>query len=113
MEKLKPRTKVRLVLIARMEQITKSVIAIENFQSKTMIILASTDLNELGTEMNERILENIAVFQMNGSAWTFHLIVNLDIHTARYKPLRGSTYVKIPKFLASKKALINMTFKKP
>jgi len=39
----------------------------KNFQFKTMIILASTDLNELWTEMTEKILENIAVFQMNGS----------------------------------------------
>ena len=52
-----------------------------------MVILASTDLNELWTEMTERMLENIAVFQMNGSGGTFHSIVSLDIHTARYKPL--------------------------
>jgi len=31
-----------------------------------MIILASTDSNELWTEMTERMLEIIAVFQMNG-----------------------------------------------
>jgi len=37
--------------------------------------------------------------------------VSLDIHTARYKPLRGDTYVKLPKYLASKKALINMKFR--
>jgi len=49
----------------------ESVIAIKIFQSKKMIILASTDLSELWTEMTERILENIAVFQMNGSGWTF------------------------------------------
>jgi len=111
MEKLKPQTKVRLVLIARMEQITKPVIAIKNFRSKTMVILASTDLNELWTEMTEIILENISIFQMNGSAWTFHSIVCLDIHTVRYKPLGGGTYVSLPKFLASKQPLINMTFK--
>jgi len=87
MEKLKPQTKIRLVLRVRMVQITKHVNAIKNFQSKRMVILASTDLNELWTEMTERMLENIAVFQMNGSGWTFHSIVSLDIHTARYKPL--------------------------
>jgi len=116
MEKLKPQTKVRLVLIARMERILpttngESIIEMKNFQSKTMIILPSTDLNELWTEMTEIILENIAVFQMIGSGWTFHSIVSLDIHTARYKPLRGGTYVKLPKYLASKKALINMKFR--
>jgi len=61
-----------LYLIARMERLlpstnVESIIEMKNFQSKTMIILASTDLNELWTEMAEGILENIAVFQMNGS----------------------------------------------
>ena len=45
---------------------------------------------------------------MNGSGWTFHSIVALDIHTVGYKPLNGSSYVPLPKFLASKKALIKM-----
>jgi len=68
-------------------------------------------LDELWTEILEQILESIAVFQMNGSGWTFHSIVSLDIHTVKYKPLRGGAYIPLPKFLASKKALINMQFK--
>ena len=76
-----------------------------------MVILASTNFNELWTEMTERILANISIFQMNGSGWTFHSIVSLVIHTARYKPLRGGTYVSLPKFQTSRKASINMTFK--
>jgi len=87
-----------------------SIVKVRNFQSKTMIVLGSTNLDELWTEMTEQILENIAVFQMNGSGWTFHSIVSLDMHTVGYKPLRGGSWVSLPKFLASKKALINMTF---
>ena len=37
--------------------------------------------------------------------------MSLDIHMVRYKPLRGGTYVKLPKYLASKKALINLKFR--
>jgi len=111
MEKFKTRTKVRLVLIARMEQITKSVIEIKNFQSKSKIILKATNLNELWNEVMEQILENISIFQMKGSGWTFHSIVNFEIHTVGYKPLRGGIHVPLPKFQASKKALIDMKFK--
>ena len=68
-------------------------------------------MNELWIKMVEQILENIAVFQMNGSGWTFNSIVSLDIHMVRCRPLRGGTYVKLPKFPASKKALINMNFR--
>jgi len=88
-----------------------SIVAVMNFQSKTEIILEATNLDELWITMVEQILENIAVFQMKGSGWTFHSIVSLDIHTVRYKPLRGGTYVKLPKYLASKKALKNMKFR--
>ena len=48
---------------------------------------------------------------MNGSGWTFHAIVSLDIHTVRYRPLRGGTHVPLPKFLAVKEALNNMYFR--
>ena len=58
--------------------------------------------------MIERILENIATFQSGGSQWVFLLIVNLEIHSVRYAPLRGSSYIPLPELLRSKKAIINM-----
>jgi len=45
MEKLKPQTKVRLVLRAILK--CRSTIKVLNFQSKTEIILEATNLNEL------------------------------------------------------------------
>jgi len=90
LEKFQSPTKVRLVLKARMEKVLptdgSSTVGGRNFQSKTAIVLESTNLDELWTEIVEQILENIAVFQMNGSGWTFHSIVSLDIHTVKYKP---------------------------
>jgi len=37
---------------------------------------------------------------MNGSDWTFHSIVALDIHTIGYEPLTGSCWVPLPKFFS-------------
>ena len=59
------------------------------------------------TNCGEQVLEDLAKFQINGSGWTFHSIVALDIHTVGYEPLNGSSWAALPKFLASKKA-INM-----
>jgi len=72
LEKLKPQTKIRLVFIARMELILpvedgESITEMKIFQSKTEIILVATKLDELWIKMVDQILENIAVFQMNGS----------------------------------------------
>ena len=77
------------------------------FRSKNEIVLESTDKNELWSLLTEQVLEHLAKFQMNGSGWTFHSIVALDIHTVGYEPLNGSSWAALPKFLASKKA-INM-----
>jgi len=43
---------------------------------------------------------------MNGR--TFYSIVAFDIRTIGYDPLNGSSWVPLPKFLASKKAIVNM-----
>ena len=32
----------------------------------------------------------------------------LEVHTVSYKPLRGETYIPLPKELADKKAIINV-----
>jgi len=58
--------------------------------------------------LTEQVLEDLAKFRMNGSGWIFHSIVALDIHTIGYEPLNGSSWVPLLKFLASKKAIVNM-----
>jgi len=51
LEKFQSQTKVRLVLKARMENVSptdgSSTIEVRNFQSKTVIVLESTNLDEL------------------------------------------------------------------
>jgi len=86
----------------------QSLVEEHQFRSKNEIILESTNKNELWSLLAEQALEDLAKFQMNGSGWTFQSIAALDIHTVGYEPLKGSSWVPLPKFLASKKAIINM-----
>jgi len=86
----------------------ESLVEEHQFRSKNEIVLESTNKNELWSLLTEQVLEDLAKFQMNGSGWTFHSIVALDIHTVGYEPLNGSSWVPLPKFLASKKAIVNM-----
>ena len=58
--------------------------------------------------MTERIIENMAAMQqVEGSGWRFHSIIRLELHTVSYNPLRGETWVALPKELANKGAIIN------
>ena len=50
----------------------------------------------------------MATFQSMGSRWRLHSIIQLELHTVRYNPLRGRSYIPLPKELANKKAIINM-----
>ena len=58
--------------------------------------------------MKENVLEYLAKFQRQGSNWRFHSVLSLDLHTVKYVPLGGSSYIPLPKFLAAKKAIINL-----
>ena len=59
--------------------------------------------------MVERVVENMAEFQRReGSPWRLYSIIKLELHTVSYKPLRGETWIPLPKELAVKTAIINM-----
>jgi len=112
LEKIQMQTKVKIILRANMEKTDlktgQNLVEEHGFRSKNEIVLESTNKNELWSLLVEQVLEDLAKFQMNRSGWTFHAIVALDIHTIEYEPLNGSSWVPLPKFLASKKALISM-----
>ena len=78
------------------------------FHSKTDVNLESTNSNELFSRMKETVLESLAQFQRQGSNWRYRSVLNLDLHTVKYEPLVGSSYIPIPGFLAAKKAIINL-----
>ena len=78
------------------------------FHYKTEINLESTDSNELFSKMKQTVLESLAKFQRQGSNWRFLSVLSLDLHTVKYVPPGGSTYIPLPKFLAAKKAIISL-----
>ena len=77
------------------------------FRSVTEIIL-ETNIDELYKKSTDQILEFFDTFQNNGSGWVFKSIVSLEIHTVKYQPIGGSSYIPLPEYLAKKQALINL-----
>ena len=105
------RTRVKLILKCIMERGNtpeEMVIKTADFHSDIEINLDGMDEKDLYDTMVERILENMAAFQNEGSPWKLHSIIRLELHTVRYNPLRGETYIPLPKELANKNAIINM-----
>ena len=105
-------TKVKLILSCMMEKVdlkSGEVIAKEAaFYSKTEVNLESTNSNELLSKMKESVFESLDKFPRQGSNWRFHSVLSLDLHRVKYVPLGGSSYIPLSKFLAAKKAIINL-----
>ena len=105
-------TKVKLILknfmIHEKENITKEF----SFHSNIEFNLEGTDEDNIYIIMMGRILEKIEKFingdGYGGTGWAVFNVIKLELHTVSYKPLRGETWVPLPKELADKKAIINM-----
>ena len=78
------------------------------YHSKTEVNLESTNCNEFLSKMKETVLESLDKFQRQGCNWRFHSVLSLDLHTVKFEPLGGFSYISLPTFLAAKKAIINL-----
>ena len=80
------------------------------FHSKDLkLVLEGTDESELYNEMVEEIEEEIQkVQEAEGSGWQFLKVIKLVLHTTRWEPLYGGSYIPLDPYLANKKAIINM-----
>ena len=105
------RTKVKLILICYMEKpsiLGETIIRPSNFSSDIEVNLDGTNENDLYVTMTERAIENMATQQqVEGSGWRFHSIIRLELHIVDYNPLRGETWIALPKALANKNVIIN------
>ena len=92
----------------KVSNLGETVIKPAKFSSDIYINLDGTDEDEIYIIMTEKILENMATFQSGGSGWRLHSIIKLELHTVEWDPLRGNSYIKLPKELSNKNAIINV-----
>jgi hypothetical protein len=77
---------------------------------------ASKCATEIGTEdvithLDEgfgKIQTSFEEFTSRGSGWALHCITKIELYTAEYEPLHGSSYIPLPPKLAAKKAILNI-----
>ena len=106
--------KIRMIMVCLLEQVyigkRKNYINQEKiyFNSETYINLESTDVKALLSKMLKKILNEIGYYQVNGSGWYFKEVLSLEIHTVKYKPIKGSSYIPLPDFVMRKKSIINI-----
>ena len=72
------------------------------------INLSSSSVKNILFRVFQSIIENIKIYQQNGSGWYFKEIVHLEIHTADFNPMRGSSYIQLPDWIMRKKAILTI-----
>ena len=78
------------------------------YHSSIELNLGATDEEALYEKMIDTIEGKIQTHEAQESGWAFHSNIKLEMHTVAYKPLGGGSYIKLPKEIANKKAVVNM-----
>ena len=78
------------------------------FHSDTYINLKSTDVKDLLGKIIRNIIEKINIYQQNGSGWYFKEVIQLEIHTVKFSPMKGSSYIPLPDWIMRKKAIVSI-----
>lgn len=65
-------------------------------------------LNHLLNQFIDEVKGEIEAWSQIGSGWVIDEILEAYIHVARYQPLRGGSYMDLPKELKNKKAILNI-----
>ncbi|KAK5640735.1 hypothetical protein RI129_009282 [Pyrocoelia pectoralis] len=103
--------KVNTVLVCNFIQAQNQVIDLKTFVTKSQVIDVGTDLKQwYDTHVISKIRTKIEEFAEKDSGWSLYEILHLKININSYSPLKGgiSTYVKVPHFIAIKRAVINV-----
>ena len=78
------------------------------FNSFTLINNESSDVDKLIQSSIDGIDGGIEAYRENGSGWYFKEVEKLEIHTIEYNPTKGSSYISLPGWISSKKAIVNI-----
>ena len=105
-------TKVYLNLRARMKKLNDGEEDTHTFYSGEFEILPGTDLEDTIRKMREKVIELLEKMEAAvGSGWALVKIQSVKLHFAKFKPLKGSSYVELPDWIKNKKVVINITSK--
>lgn len=81
---------------------------VKSFATENMVIFQNYDFNEIFSTVVDKICTKISEFQDRESGWSFLTNMYLEINVNKYNPLRGSSFIELPKFIKNKRACVNI-----
>ena len=81
---------------------------LKSFNAPFQIITAASDLNEMCIKMFDKLLKKSEEFQERDSGWALFALSHLMINFNKHQPIRGGTYIPLPREINLKRACINL-----
>ncbi len=78
------------------------------FRSFCEIAVSDLDVHHDLIVSYQKILAGISQFSREGSDWRFFSVNEMFVNIAQYVPISASGYIKLPKQLSTKKAIVNI-----
>ena len=75
---------------------------------KQETLLRASEINEALDKAFPNILELLEKWTQRGSGWAVDRVETLWLDIARYRPLRGGSYILLPAAVKNKKAVVNV-----
>ena len=97
-----------LVTMQKLNREGEEITTTASFRGETETLLDEFDLDEQYNNQIDLIMRRLKDFIREGSGWSVKQVSSLELHIASYKPISASSYIKTPRFIASKKAVINV-----
>ncbi|KAJ8915327.1 hypothetical protein NQ315_008211 [Exocentrus adspersus] len=86
----------------------KELSDVKSFNTANKVITPSSDLQKIFEEFINEILAQASEFQEKNSGWTLKQIMFLDVNINKFNPIVASSYIKLPKAIENKKAVLNI-----
>ena len=66
------------------------------FVHQQALLLTAGDIAQNTDESITEVIANVETFERRGSGWVVSVVDFMDIHIARYMPLKASSYIELP-----------------
>ena len=73
-----------------------------------VIAVYAADATQPLDDVNRQLLNFIEVFELNGSEWVFSHFQDLQLTLRQLGPLRGSAYIPLPRWIQTRRAVVNV-----
>lgn len=82
-------------------------IQIRSFKTHNRSVFHETSKETVINDMIEKLCREEGEYQGKGSGWSLYSVDGFLVRVSRYRPLRGSSFIPLPKSIQSKHCIIN------